>query len=128
MSLDSVATWGPTALIALVGWLLKNAIGRVTDRFDNALGRTNDRVAIVEERVTKAEDALTETVSAEDWVRESMRLRDEVRDISRMLHRMDGKTDVSLQIAQAMTKMGKSVESSVNALAAITEDIKGSPS
>lgn len=117
MSLDSIATWGPTVMIGSIGWLLKNSLGRITDR----IGR-------IEERVTKTEDALDVTVNDEDWIRESMRLRNAVRDIGNLLHRMDGKSEAILQIAQSMTQMGNSVEASAKELAKIAQEIKGSSS
>jgi len=113
--IEDIATWGPTVLIGLIGWLLRNSLGRITDR-----------IVRIEARVAKTEDALAVTVKDEEWIRESMRLRNSVKEISNLLYKMDGKSEAILQIAQSMTQMGTAVESSAKELARIANEIKGS--
>lgn len=91
--------------VVIVGKAFNNAIGRATDKVQALEERVEDKVVSLERRLAKAEDELEQKVSAEEWIRESMRLRNSVDEMTKTLNQLVGKADATLQVAVAVSKL-----------------------
>lgn len=86
-------------VIPIVGWLLKQTLARYTDQ-----------ISRLEVRMESAEKDLRSKVSDEEWIRESMKLRNDVSDMSRTLARIEGKTDSTLLVATGINRLANAIE------------------
>lgn len=99
MDLQTGVALANCVIVPVAGWLLKNAMGRFTDRLERA-----------EARIEKTEQAIETKVSDEEWLREVMRLRNQVEKMSDKLATLDGKLDSTLQVAMAVNRLADSVD------------------
>ena len=91
----------------IVGWLLKNVFGRYTDKLER-----------LEARMELAEAAIDKKVSDEEWIRESMRLRNDVQRMGETLARIEGKTDSTLMLATSVNRVATAIEKNQEAAGA----------
>lgn len=117
MSFDQlikVAQLVTPVLMAVLVALAKQAFGRMNDRVDH----TNLRIDGVHETLRRQDEDIEELkrgkVGEEEWLRETMRLRDGQEKQMQMLSEVNGKLDASLTI-------GHSIDRLANAIAQNTE-------
>lgn len=76
------------------------------------------QLAALERRVEAAEAGLDKKVSDEEWIRESMRLRNDVADMGKTLARIEGKTDSTLMLATSVNRVAVAIEKNQEATGA----------
>jgi heme exporter protein D len=86
-------------VIPVIGYLIRQALGRNSDRMER-----------LEARMEQAEADIKATVSEEEWIRESMRLRSDVTEMGKTLARIEGKTDSTLMVATAINRVASAME------------------
>lgn len=94
-------------VLPLAGWLIRNAFGRYTDKLER-----------LEARMEAAEASIERKVSDEEWIRESMRLRNDVSDMGKTLARIEGKTDSTLMLASSVNRVAVAIEKNQEAAGA----------
>lgn len=85
-------------VVAGVGWLIKNAIGRVTDRVERLEVRQRD--------TEFALDAMREQkVSREDWVRETTRTTQKLDRLCEGQARIEATMNVAVAVSEAIKEL-----------------------
>jgi len=74
------------------------------------MGRTTDRFERLEKRMEIAEVSANHAVQDEEWIRESMRMRDRLDKLGDTMARIEGKTDATLSVAMAVTRLAQAIE------------------
>lgn len=117
MNWTTIANLVSPALIGIIGWLTKNAFGRVTDsvaavqrEVDAFKAQMNSDIRKANDRIDAADGKIDSKVSDEEWIRESMRLRNDVQRMGETLARIEGKTDSTLQLAVAVNRVASAIE------------------
>lgn len=117
MNWTTIANLVSPALIGIIGWLTKNAFGRVTDsvaavqrEVDAFKAQMNGDIRKANDRIDAADGKIDSKVSDEEWIRESMRLRNDVQRMGETLARIEGKTDSTLQLAVAVNRVASAIE------------------
>lgn len=98
-------------VVGVVGWLVRQSMGRITDRIE-ALERKRDalELEVIElRRVSHAEvDAAREaSVSRIDWIRESSRMRLTLERLVEGQARLEGRMDMGTRIATAIERLNE---------------------
>lgn len=93
-------------VVPIVGWFMRNALGRYTDRLEAV---EKQQAQMHAEQVELREQVATK-VSEEEWLREIMRLRNQVDRHGETLAKIDGKMDSTLQVALAVNRLASAVE------------------
>ncbi len=99
MSFETIVAIAQLFIVPAVGWLLKNSIGRITDRIDR-----------LEVRTQKAEDGLEKKVQREDFIRENARFRLTLEKLTEGQARIEGKIDSGYRIAAAIERLADDKE------------------
>ncbi|MFH1417276.1 MAG: hypothetical protein ABII12_03200 [Planctomycetota bacterium] len=99
MTLDTFLKLATPVLIMIVSAWIKAAIGRISDR-----------QVRVERRLDYVEADLRAKVGDEEWIRESMRLRNSVEKQGETLARIEGKADATLQVATSVSRLAAAIE------------------
>jgi hypothetical protein len=119
---DAVVAIIPTAAVALLGWMGKNALGRYTDRVDEVNARQKELQQELSAHVDECAAVCPTKVDREDWMREAARMRMTLEELTKGQCRLEGKLDAGTQIAAAIESLkGVSVES---LKAAVVESLK----
>lgn len=99
MTFETAVALANCVIVPIVGWLLRNSLGRFTDRLER-----------VERQVIDHEEKIDAKVSDEEWLRESMRLRNDVQRMGETLARIEGKTDSTLMLATSVNRVAAALE------------------
>lgn len=94
-------------VLPLFGWLMKNAMARYTDKIER-----------LEARMEKVEADIETKVGEEEWIRESMELRGDVKVMGQTLARIEGKTDSTLMLAGSVNRVAAAIEKNQEAAGA----------
>lgn len=86
-----IAQWASPVLLTGIGWLLRNSLGRVTDR-----------IRRLEARTAETEERLQACASREDFIREMSRTRNALEKLMEGQARVEGKLDAGTRIASAI--------------------------
>jgi hypothetical protein len=97
---NALQPWLSPALIAVLGWFFKQALGRVTDRID----RLESRAAQAEREIQATRE---NAVSRESHIRESSRVRTTLETLLQGLARVEGKMDIGNRIATSMESIAQ---------------------
>lgn len=106
MTLDEgirIAT--PLAILVGGGWI-RSVVGRIRD----GQKVQNDQQKVLEQRIVGVEEEVKRKVGDEEWIRESMRLRNSVEKQGETLARIEGKTDATFQVAAAVSQLADTIK------------------
>ncbi|MCB9852779.1 MAG: hypothetical protein H6819_06760 [Phycisphaerales bacterium] len=112
--MDSWAQWAPSVVLGVIGWLLKNSIGRFGDR----ITRVESDVVAKHAEMAARHDALNQRVmeldeskaNKEDHIRETARTRQSLEKVSETVARIDGKLDSGMHIAAGINRLADAME------------------
>lgn len=93
-------------LTAWLGWSVRTLKACITKDIRLVEQRTND----LDRRIAGAESDIKTKVNDEEWLRESMRLRNDVQRMGETLARIEGKTDSTLMVASAINRVATAIE------------------
>lgn len=107
---------------AFRGW--KKALCAKVEKVEDSVGVVKREVASAKleiealrtrsDRIFEAlREDLDTKVSDEEWIRESMKLRNDVQDLGRTLARIEGKTDSTLMVATGVNRLAAAIEKKV---------------
>lgn len=99
MSFETAVALLQIVIVPIVGALLKNSIGRITDRIDR-----------LEARTQRNEDSLEKKVQREDFIRENARFRLTLEKLTEGQARIEGKIDTGNRIAAAIERLADGTE------------------
>ena len=111
---ETIAQWAPTVVLTVLGWLIKNSIGRFGDRIKRV---ETDLIAKHAEMAAK-HDALEGRVlelsdnkaDREDFVREAARTRQSLEKLSEGVATINGKLDAGVHIAAGINRLADAWE------------------
>lgn len=100
--LMKVANLASPFLLAAIGWLLKNALGRVTDRIERVEARTGANEAQI--------SAVRETsVKREDWLRENTRTIQKLDKLCEGQARIEASVNVGAAVGEAVRELATTI-------------------
>lgn len=89
-------------LLAAIGWLLKNALGRVTDRVE----RVEARAMANEERISVLRE---NSVKREDWLRENTRTIQKLDKLCEGQARIEASVNVGAAVGEALRELASTI-------------------
>ncbi len=95
-----------TVAMAWIGWSVRS----IKTCIKKDIELVGVQVADLERRVSLTENEVKHKVSDEEWIRESMKLRNDVQQMGIVLARIEGKTDSTLLVASGVNRLAESVE------------------
>lgn len=95
-----------TLAMAWIGWSVRSIKACIKKDIE----LVGLQVSTLERRLTTAESKIDEKVSDEEWIRESMKLRNDVQQMGLVLARIEGKTDSTLLVASGVNRLAEAVE------------------
>lgn len=95
-----------TIAMAWIGWSVRSIKACIKKDIE----LVGVQVADLERRMTNTENDVKEKVSDEEWIRESMKLRNDVQQMGIVLARIEGKTDSTLLVASGVNRLAEAVE------------------
>lgn len=129
---SSVSQWAPTAVLGIVGWLLKNSVGRFSDqiaRVQTDHEALRNRVENEHDEIIRQVDMRTAELAAgqeiltkqlrsvaqnkadrEDFVREAARSRLAMEKLVESVARLEGKLDSGVHIATGINRLAEAME------------------
>lgn len=94
MSFETVVLLINSIVVPVVGWLVKQSMGRMTDRLER-----------LESRTTGLEKDMDNRVTREDFIRETARTRNTLEKLVEGQARLEGKLDTGVRIAAAVERL-----------------------
>lgn len=97
-------------LTAWLGWSVRTFKASILKDIELVGQRAEQRAEDLERRMASAESEIKTKVADEEWLRESMRLRNDVQRMGETLARIEGKTDSTLMVASAINRVASAME------------------
>lgn len=111
---ETIAQWAPTVVLTILGWLIKNSIGRFGDRIKRVetdlISRTAEMAASHEALVRRVAELNENKADREDFIRESARTRQSLERLSEGVAKINGKLDSGIHIAAGINRLADAME------------------
>ena len=104
---ETIWQWAPSALLGLIGWLIRNSIRQFSDRVTRIEAEADARHEALVRELAELKDGKADR---EDHIRETARTRQSLEKLSEAVARIDGKLDSGIHIAAGINRLADAME------------------